>query len=297
MKKMRSAGDRIFDVFNYCFLSVLSMVALYPLIYVFSMSISSEEAVKTNAVRLWPVGFSLTSFGKAIRTDGLGLAYYNTVVYVIIGTTLSILVTMMFAYALSRPKFVLRRGLSVYIIITMLFSGGLIPLFMVIRTLGIYNTRWAVILPALSSVWNLIISRVFIQQNISESLIESAYIDGYNDIGIFARIVMPLSKQIIAIIGLYQAVYFWNQYFQSMIFAPDKRIAPLQIILIEILLRNSMQSQAQQLGDAQAIANQLLYMLQAKYVIILMSILPIIMVYPFIQKYFVKGVMIGSVKE
>ena len=178
----------------------------------------------------------------------------------------------------------------------MLFSGGLIPLFMVVKNLGLYNSRWALILCTACSVWNIIISRVFIESNIPDSLIESARIDGYNDIWILAKIVAPLSKPIIAIVAMFNAIGYWNQYFLSMIFAPKKELAPLQIWLMQILIQNRLDFGSVN-TDLLARSQQLLYMAQVKYVIILMSILPIIMVYPFVQKYFVKGVMIGAIKE
>lgn len=292
MKIKKNLGDICFDIANILLLIIIAIITLYPLIYVFSMSISSMDAVLGLKVRLWPVGFTLSSYEKAFKTEGLGLSYLNTLWYVGVGTVLNLVITMAAAYALSRKQYFLRSFLSIYTIITMLFSGGLIPLFIVVKKLGIYNTRWAVVLIGACSVWNIIIARVFIEKNIPESLIESAKIDGYNDITIISRIVVPLSKPIISIIAMFCAVGFWNQYFISMIFAPNKEISPLQIYLISILMQNMNSATVQMMDNL-----QMLYVAQVKYVVIVIAILPIMMFYPFIQKYFVKGVMIGAIKE
>jgi len=297
MRIKRSIGDIIFDVLNYSLLTLLSLFTLYPFIYVFSMSVSNKEAVLGMRVRLLPIGFSLESVYKALETAGLSQAYLNTIWYVVMGTLVATTVTFTMAYALSRRNFFMRKFLSVYVIITMLFNGGLIPLFMVVRGLGLNNTRWTVIVMGACSVWNLMITRVFIERNIPESLIESARIDGYNDISIFVKIVLPLSKQILAIISMFNAVGFWNQYFTSMVFAPKENLKPLQILLMEILLQNKLMESAQQTLDSQLAGQRMLYLMQVKYVVILFAIVPIMCVYPFVQKYFVKGVMIGAIKE
>jgi putative aldouronate transport system permease protein len=267
-------------------------VTLYPFVYVLSMSISDPKAVVTGTVWLLPKGFSLQSYARVFENPDVWTAYSNTIFYTVAGTALNVCATIMAAYPLSRRTFFLRNWIMVMITITMFFSGGMIPSFLLIKELGLYNTRWALLLPGLTTAFFIIITRTFLQ-SIPESLTESAKIDGANDIGILVRIILPLSKPIIAVLSLFYAVGHWNSYVAAMIYLPDPKLQPMSLYLMKILVQNDdsmMEGMVDQMDRA-------LFSVQLKYAIIIVSILPILLVYPFLQKYFVKGVMIGSLKE
>lgn len=290
---LESRRDKVIKYFVGILLVIICAIEVYPLIFVISMSFSSMDAVLGMKVRLLPIGFTYDSYKLVLTDMKVWNSYFNTAWYVIVGTVLNIIMTLITAYPLTRKNFFLRNKFMAFMLITMYFSGGLIPFFLLIKSLGLYNTRWAIVLPAALSVWNVIITRTFIQNEIPESLIESAKIDGYNDIKILFLIVAPLSKVIIAIIALYSAVGFWNSYFSALIFLPDKKLKPLQVFLMELLL----QQQDTNMESAESVIRKIFYRAQIKYVAIVVSILPIMLAYPFLQKYFVKGVMIGAVKE
>lgn len=293
MKNKVSIKSRLGDWFVYTTLILIGFFTIYPIIYVISMSVSSQDAVLGNKVILWPIGFTLDSYEKVLLENrSIWMAYFNTIWYVVVGTAFNLFLTITCAYALSRNNFFARKFFMSFFVFTMLFSGGLIPLFILVNKLGLYDTRWCIVLMSGCSVWNVIITKVFFQNDIPESLFESAKIDGYTDIGILIKIVLPLSKQIIAIVALFCAVSFWNGYFCPMIFLKSNNLKPLQLILMETLIQNNNALA----GDASNYLRRMLYLMQIKYVVIIVSIVPIMCVYPFIQKYFVKGVMIGSVK-
>ena len=294
MKLKKTFEDKAVDTFVMVSLFIICIATLYPLIYVFSSSVSSGEAVVANKVRLFPIGFQLSSYRKIFEYKVIWTSYYNTLWYVSVGVTINLFMTFTAAFALSRKDFFARSFFMLFILITMLFSGGLIPLFIVVNDLGLYNTRWAIVLPSAVSAWNLVITRVFFQKNISDSLIEAAKIDGYNDIHILIRVVLPLSKTIIAIIALFCAVGYWNAFFAALIFLADSKLKPLQIVLREILI---LQDQDVVGGDIKNEYDRMIFFTQIKFVSIVISILPMMALYPFLQKYFVKGIMIGSIKE
>jgi putative aldouronate transport system permease protein len=271
---------------------IVMIITLYPFLFVFSMSISDPKYVLDQSVWLFPKGFSVESYKRVFENPDIWTSYYNTIFYTVIGTAFNVMLTIFGAYPLSRKNFFARKQLMIFIVFTMFFSGGLIPLFILIKDLGLYNTRWALIIPGVISAFLLIVSRTFFQ-SIPESLDESAKMDGANDITILFKIIMPLSKPIIAVLALFYAVGHWNSYFPAMIYLPDAKLQPLQLYLVKILIQNQ-DKLSEGLTDE---LDRALFTLQLKYSIIIVAVLPILLVYPFLQKYFAKGVMLGSLKE
>jgi len=292
MKTNKSISERAFDVFNVLFLGLLSFLFIYPMLYILFASLSDPVELIKHTGMIWkPEGFSLSGYKMVFQTPSIGIGYMNTLIYVIVGTSFNILLSSLGAYVLSREKLYIRRALTLFIIFTMYFSGGLIPFYLTVKNLGLYNSRWALIFPVAINTWNLIVMRTaFVQVN--KSLDEAAKIDGANDFQILFRIYIPVTKSTIAVMILFYSVQHWNSWFNAMIFLQDRSKYPLQLFLREILLSGSMMDVALEGEDY---SNALTVML-VKYVTIVVSTLPILLVYPFLQKYFAKGVMIGSVK-
>ena len=290
MKRL-SVSDQIVNVLNIIGCVLVAVITLYPLVYIFSMSISRPEAVISNQVTLWPVGFSLQAYGIVFKDSGLWLAYWNTLIYTVCGTALSVVLTLMAAYPLSRKRFFLRKQLSVFFSATMFFSGTLVPMFILINSLHLYNTRWAIILPAGAAAWYIIMARTFLAE-IPESLYESARIDGAGEWRILRCIFIPLAKPIIIVLILYYAITQWNSYFNALIFLPNQKLQPLQLYLMKVLIQNGGVSTSG-IGKRE----MSLISLQLEYVVIVVAVVPILMVYPFLQRYLVKGMLVGAVKE
>ena len=295
MVTKRSPGELIFDIGNAVFLGILTLIFLYPMWYVIMAAFSDPARFVSHTGLLWlPEGFSLAGFKMVLRTASIVTGYGNIILYVITGTALNILLTSMGAYVLSRKKLYIRRFLSLAIVFTMYLSGGLIPFYLTVRNLGLYNTRLALILPVAVNTWNLIVMRTSMSQ-VPDSLEEAAKIDGANDFVILFRVILPVIKSTVAVMVLFYAVQHWNSWFNAMIFLQDRSKYPLQLFLREILLSGSMTDIAT--GSTGEDVNNVLTMNMLKYCTIVVSTLPILCIYPFLQKYFVKGVMIGSVKE
>ncbi len=291
MKIKQTVGER---VWNWSIISVMFLVGLatlYPLIYVFSMSISAQEYVLRQEVWFLPKGFSLASYKLVFENQQIWTAYRNTLWYTTVGTIVNVLLTLLGAYALSRRQFFVRRQLSFLITFTMFFTGGMIPLFILINNIGLYDTRWAMILPTAVGAWYLIIAQSFFA-SLPESLEESAKLDGANDFVVFLRIALPVSKPIIAVLILYYAVGHWNSYFNAMLYLPSVDLQPLQMYLMKILT----QASTELAGNMSAGIERDNIVEQLKYAAIIVAVLPVLCVYPFLQKYFVKGVMVGAVK-
>jgi putative aldouronate transport system permease protein len=290
--------ERIFDIMNIFVLSILGLATLYPFIYILSASFSVPEAVARREVFLYPIGFTLKAYRLVFRSNEVLLAYYNTIWYTVVGTLINVLMTTSAAYPLSRKNFSLRSIIMVYITITMFFSGGLIPFYILVNRLGLYNTRWALVIPGAVSAWNLMMARVFFQTTIPDELIDAAKIDGANEITIFFRIVLPLSKPILAVLALYYGVAHWNDFFGPLIFLSDPKLQPLSIYLRKVLIQAQLYS-GEYSGGLEQLQGMVNYALveQVKYATVIVALLPIMMSYPFLQKYFVKGVMIGALKE
>lgn len=272
-------------------LILAAVIALYPFMFTFAMSISAPEHVLRRDVYFLPKGFGLAGFDLVFANKNIWVAYGNTLFYTLVGTLINLVVTVLIAYVLSRPTFVLRRQISLLITFTMFFGGGMIPFFILISNMGLHGTRWAVILPFAASAWNIIIARSFYEQ-LPESLVESARIDGASDIRILTGVILPLSGPILSVLTLYYAVGHWNSYFWPLVLLPNQQLQPLQIYLYKILVQLKQDVMGGvQIGISRTVASE-----QYKYASIMVSILPIIAVYPFVQKYFTKGVLIGAVK-
>ena len=294
MVTKRNLGEKIFDACNIAFLGLLGLVCIYPMLYVIFASLSDPaQLISHTGLLLWPQGFSLEGYKMVFKTPSISTGYLNTAFYVILGTALNIVISCMGAYVLSRKNLYIRSFLTKAIVFTMYFSGGLIPFYLTVHKLGLYNSRLALILPVAINTWNLIVMRTAFSQ-VPESLEEAARIDGANDFTILFRVFIPVVKSTIAVMILFYAVQHWNSWFNAMIFLRDRPKFPLQLFLREILLEGSTMSSATAGSDD---VTNALVALMVKYCTIVVSTLPILCIYPFLQKYFAKGVMIGSVKE
>lgn len=289
-----SRGDRVFTVINYIFLILLSLLVLYPLIYVLSSSFSSPQAVTTGKVWLYPVETTLVGYKQVFKNPNVLRGYWNSIVLTVVGTSVNIVLTVMLAYPLSVRDFAGRKVFTAIVTFTMLFNGGLVPTFIVVNNLKLYNTIWALILPTSISVYNTIIARTYFQSSIPYDLYESATLDGCSDIRYIFTVVLPLSKAILAVLVLYYAVGHWNSYFNALIYLKDPKKYPLQVVLRSIIIEAN-EDQSNMVDVDQLLVRQGLNNL-LKYCLIVVASVPMLILYPFIQKYFVKGVMIGALK-
>ncbi|KQY94781.1 sugar ABC transporter permease [Paenibacillus sp. Root52] len=293
MQYKRSLGETIFSWFNISFMLLLCFATLYPFIYILLASISDPtEISRFRGMLLYPKGFSMDAYTAVLQNPMVLTGYRNTLFYVIAGTAINLIMTTLGAYALSRRNVYFRNHIMLYIVITMVFSGGLIPSFLLINNLGMLNTPWALLLPGAINSFNLIIMRTAFQ-TIPASLEESARIDGANDWVIMTRIIIPLSMPVIAVMILWYAVGHWNSYFNALIYLRDRELFPLQLVLREILISNSTDN----MMTGAATGDRMDIGITIKYATIIVSTLPILVLYPFLQKYFVHGVMIGALKE
>lgn len=286
--------DRIYYSISGVIIFLILIAVMYPLIYVVSASFSSGEALLQAKVILWPVDFTLDGYKSVFQDDDIITGYINTIIYTVTGTALNVFMSLIAAYPLSRKDLPGRTVISFLFSFTMLFSGGMIPNYLVVRNLHLLNTRWAIILPGALGVYNMLIVRSFMQNSIPGELLEAARIDGSSDAYYFWKIVLPLSKASIAVITLYYAVGHWNAYFNALMYLDDRKLIPLQLVLREILISN--RNSAAMAYDEELLAAKENMAELLKYSLIVVSSLPICCVYPFVQKYFVKGVMVGSVK-
>ena len=289
-----SKGDRIFTVINYIYLTIAMLIVLYPLVFIVSASFSSATAVQANRVWLYPVEPSLLGYTTALKHPDIISGFLNSIKVTALGTLTNITLTMLVAYPLSIRGLWGKTVLTWLWTFTMLFSGGLIPLYLVIVKLGLYNTHTALFLPAAVSIYNMIIARTYLQSSIPYDMYESATLDGCSDFRYFLQFALPLSKSIIAVLVLYYAVGHWNGYFAAMIYLSDKSKFTLQQILRNIIIQNTIDP-TQMVGVDELLRKQGLKDL-LKYSLVVVSTVPMMCVYPFVQKHFVKGVMIGSIK-
>lgn len=295
-----SGGDRVFLFIVYAIIAFALAITLYPLIYVFSASITNPSFVSSGEMWFFPKDITFEGYRILWGNTAIWRGYYNTIIYTAIGTTINLLVTIPGAYVLSRDDFQLKNAVTRMMIITMFISGGLIPSYLLIINLGLGNTMWALLLPGAASVYNVVVTRTFFQSSIPESLTEAAVVDGATDFQIFGRIILPLSKPIIAVMALFYGVGHWNNFFSALIYLDDRDKYPLQMVLREILVQQDMSSNpsiGQMTQDqAQFLHSQQQLTAILKYGVMIVASIPVIAVYPFLQKYFVQGVMIGSVK-
>lgn len=294
MKIKLSPGEKIFSIFNYALMAVIIVVMLYPLLYVLFASVSDPASLMSRRGLLWaPVGFSLEAYKRVFENPMILLGYRNTLFYVTAGTIINVFMTAIGAYVLSRRNLMFRRPITLLIVFTMFFSGGLIPIFLMVgRTLNMMDSPLALILPGAISTYNLMIMRTSFE-GLPYELEEAARMDGANDFHILFQIVLPLSMPVVAVMVLFYGVAHWNSFFPAMVYIRTRDLYPLQIILREILISNSTESMTAGVssGDVLPIGETI------KYATIVVATLPILFVYPYLQRYFVKGVMIGAVKE
>lgn len=287
----KSTGEKIFDCIVYILVGFSILITIYPLIYIVSMSISNPLAVARGEIWLLPKGFSLIEFKKVLDDTNIILYYGNTVFYTVVGTICGILVTALGAYPLSRKEFVYRNAVYKFIMLTMFFNGGIMATYIVVaRFLRLYNSRWVLIILGLSSAWYITIAKNYFQ-SLPEELFESARIDGASEFRIFGQIVLPLSKPILAVLALYMAVHHWNSYFDALLYLADKKLRPLSLYIRTVVVQNTMSH-----DDGSITVEELLSFMQLKYVVIVISVLPLLLIYPFVSKYLRKGLMIGAVK-
>ncbi len=292
----QTRGDKVFGVINAIFIVFITIITLYPLIYVCSASISSPASVTSGRMWLWPTDITLEGYKRILKNSEIWMGYVNTIFYTVINVVISLAVTLPAAYALTVKSLPGRKFIVFVFSVTMFFSGGMIPLYVVCRNLGLVNTLWAVILPSATSMWYIILTRTFFQSTIPHELEEASEIDGCSVFATFLRIVIPLSAPIIAVMALYFGVGRWNSYFGEMIFLRDRTKFPLQLFLREILIVATFNQENASNADAITMAEQLRIASIIKYATMIVATLPVIAAYPFIQRYFVKGVMIGSIK-
>lgn len=287
-------GDRLFLLSIYIFLALLMLAVLYPLLYIISSSFSSPRAVMSGQVWLLPVEFSLKAYKSIFQSSQLMYGYYNTVIYTVFGTMINLLFTVLLAYPLSVKNFYGRSLVMVLLMITMFFNGGLIPTYLLVKDLEMLDTRWAMWLPGALSVFQVIVARTFFQSSIPSELFEAAQIDGCRDTRYLVSIVLPLSKPILAVLTLMYAVGHWNAYFDALIYLRSEKLFPLQYVLRNLLILNA--SDPEMLMNTAQKARVQGFEQVLKYAMIVFASVPVLIMYPFVQKHFVKGVMIGSLK-
>ena len=282
--------DLVFYGVSALVIGILTLTVLYIIVYILSASFSSPAALAAGKVVLWPVDFSVDGYKAVFNYSKVWIGYRNTIFYVIVGTAINVVCSAMCAYPLSRKDFYGRGFFTLFVAVTMFISGGMIPSYLVVNQLKLINTMWAIVLPGAISTYNMIIMRTFFQ-NLPVSLQESAYLDGANDITILFKVVLPLSMPIIATMTLFYAVGHWNSYFNAMIYLNSKSKFPLQVLLREIVVAGNMADESSDLTS-----NINIIAINFKYAVIVITVVPILVVYPFLQKHFTKGVMIGAIK-
>lgn len=283
-------GSHIFDICNVLFMLCLAFVTLYPMYNIFIVSISSSQYIYSGEVNFIPRGINFDAYRMVFKSDYIWRAFGNSILYTAVGTAINVIFSAMCAYPLSRKDFYGRSIFTIFVAVTMFISGGMIPSYLVVNQLHLINSMWAIVLPGAISTYNMIIMRTFFQ-SLPVSLQESAYLDGANDIAILFRVVLPLSMPIIATMTLFYAVGHWNSYFNAMIYLNSKSKFPLQVILRGIVVAGNMGDEAIDLTYSSNIIA-----LNFKYAVIIITVVPILVVYPFLQKHFTKGVMIGAIK-
>lgn len=287
-------SEKLFDWFVHALLALICVVVLYPLVFVLSASISSPDTVMRGEVWLWPKQITLIGYYRVFQNSEILTGYTNTIIYTIVGTAINLVMSIAAAFPLSRRDFYGRNLFAALMVFTMFFSGGMIPSYLLVKDLGMLNSMWALIIPGAVSVYNILIMRTFFQNGIPQEMQEAASIDGCSNIGTLVKIVLPLSMPIIAVMILFYSVGHWNSYFSALIYLTDRDQYPLQLFLREILIQGQMQEMLGVGDDTNA--NVVLEGEAIKYALVIVANLPIFLLYPFLQKYFAKGVMIGAIK-
>ena len=292
----RSYSDKIFDIVNLLVMLVLLVIFVWPLWFVVIASFSNPNEVWMGNVVLWPKGFTLVSYETLLEYKRIWVGYGNTLFYTVVGTLVNLVMTVCGAYPLSRKDFIPRHFFMFLFMLTMYFGGGLIPTYLVVNGLGLVDTRWAMIIPGAVSIYNIIITRTYFMNSIPPSLQEAATLDGANSFQYLMRVVLPLSKPIMAVIGLYYAVGHWNDFYTALIYLYKEELMPLQSFLRDMLMSTKMTLNNLSGLDTATVELKTHLAQTLKYSVIIVSTVPVLCIYPFIQKYFVKGVMVGSVK-
>ena len=290
-----TTSDRFFYTLNDLLLLFALLIVFYPVVYIVSASFSSPTAVISGKVVLFPVNVTLDGYKAVFEHKGIVRGFANTIFYTVVGTLFNLVMTTLAAYPLSRRKMPGRRIILFLFTFTMLFSGGIVPMYILNSRLGLINTRWVMIIPNAIAVFNMIIMRTFIETNIPEELYESAQIDGCSHFIFLLKIVLPLSKPIIAVLALYYGIGHWNAYFDALLYLKDDRLYPIQLILREILVLNQVDITTTMLDPELLVARQGMADL-LKYSLIVVSSAPFMLIYPFVAKHFVKGTLIGAIK-
>lgn len=294
--KRESRSDKLFIVLNYGFVVVLTAIMLYPLIFIVSASFSDPAYVNSGRMWLWPRGVTLEGYERVFRNPEIWLGYRNTIFYTVVGVLINLFFTLPGAYALSRKDLAGRNLFTFIIVFTMFFQGGLIPSYLLVKSLGMVNTVWALLLPWAAGVFQIIVARTFFQTSVPRELEEAAEVDGCSTFRLFVAIVLPISRPIIAVLALFYGVMHWNQYFAALVYLTDRNLYPLQLFLREILVLNQMSAI---MTDVSSLEAQLAMQRAAdliKYAVMIVAALPLLMVYPFLQRFFIKGMLIGSIK-
>lgn len=292
-KIKKSGKDKVFQIILYIASGLILITVLYPLFFVVIASFSDPSYVASGKVWILPKGFTLDGYKELFRHKEIWIGYKNTILYTAVGTFVGLVVNVFAAYALSRKDLVGRKFFTFMFVFTMFFNGGLVPTFLTIKDFNLYNTFTVMVIPFSVSVYNIIVARTFFQNSIPQDLYDAAKIDGCGNLGYFFKIVLPLSKAVLAVIGLWTAVGMWNSYFNALIYLKDASRYPLQLVLRNILITNNLQMSFGS-GEAMQIALRLSNLM--RYSVIIVATVPIMCCYPFVQKYFNKGVMIGAVK-
>ncbi|WP_214627732.1 carbohydrate ABC transporter permease [Paenibacillus agaridevorans] len=291
--KSKPSDEKLFDIILYVIAAVIMVIVLYPLLFTVSASFSDPSKVLNGQVWLLPKGANIEAYANILKNDKIWSGYGNSILYTAVGTIINIVLTTLAAYPLSRPDLPLRNGIMVLITLTMFFGGGLIPVYLLVRDLGMVDTMWALIVPGAIATYNLIVMRTYFQSSIPWELQEAAHMDGCSNWRLLVSIILPLSKPILAVMVLFYAVGHWNSFFNALIYIRDEAKYPLQLVLREILL---ISQSAQIDGGSVGLEKQILLAESIKFAVIIVSSLPVLIMYPFVQKHFVKGVMIGSIK-
>jgi ABC-type glycerol-3-phosphate transport system permease component len=290
-----SSSAKVFYLVDFLLLLFCGTMVLIPLLNVFAQSLSAPESVLAGRVTLWPRNFTLKTFQMILRNRNILIGYANTLYYASLGTVINLILTVMCAYPLSRSDFAGRNFFTLIFAFTMMFSGGMIPTYIVIKDLGLMDTRWVMMLPSAMTVWNMILCRTFFQNTIPKEMYESAELDGAGDVKTLTAIVLPLSTPIIAVLALFYAVStHWNSYFDAMMYLKSQNLYNIQLILRNAIA--NITALLNQTGDLSAMEQGLALAEASKYVIIVISMLPVLIIYPFVQKYFIRGIMIGAIK-
>ena len=292
MVEKLTASDKVFMAFVIFFLIFFMLVILYPLVFILSASFSDPAAVLRGRMWLWPVGFNLNAYQRVFTNIEIGRSFINSILYTLVGTFISLALTTLAAFCISRKDLPGRTFITIFFTFTMFFSGGIIPTYLVIRGLKMYNTFWVMVIPGSVSVFNLLVMRTFFISTIPEELFEAAYVDGCNNVRTLSSVVLPLSTSIMVVMILFYGVNYWNEFFRALIYLKDRFRYPLQLILREIL----MQSMSESVSELESNVSKILLSEGIKYASCIVASAPLLMIFPFLQKFFERGVTVGAIK-